>query len=52
MQRAVAQWTLLSVRTSEESGNEFRLYHYCCILSTNPCCVRARFRLAIGIANF
>ena len=52
MQLTVARWTLLNVRTSKESRNEFLLYHYRCILSTNPCCVRTRFRLAIGIANF
>lgn len=52
IQRGVAQWTLLSAHTSEEGGNEFMLYHYCCILSTNPCCVWTRFRLTIGIANF
>jgi hypothetical protein len=44
-----ARWTVLNVRTSEESGNEFMLYHYRCILSTNPCCVRARFRVTIGL---
>ena len=47
-----AQWTVLSVRTSEESGNEFMLYHYRCILSTNACRVRTRFRVTIGIADF
>ena len=44
MQGGMARRILHSVRTSEESRNELMLYHYCCILSANPCCVRTRFR--------
>lgn len=31
------QWILLNVHTSKEGRNEFLLYHYCCIISTNLC---------------
>jgi hypothetical protein len=51
VRRAMARW-ILNVRTSEESEEEFTLYHYRCILSTNPCCTRIRFRQVIGITNF